>query len=173
MRRKMSKLDKICIHNMSKIFTPNIQEIVFSSEFGEFDTLNTLVQQYLINKEVSPTKFSVSVHNNINGMFALLNKLNSSYVALSAGKSSLSAGLVKSILSKSDNVLFCYGDTVEQESGLACIISKNKTNISMKCKFSHSVNHTENNEFTAFKEFLNGKRKDFKLAYGIIERIDE
>ena len=88
MRRKMSKLDKICIHNMSKIFTPNIQEIVFSSEFGEFDTLNTLVQQYLINKEVSPTKFSVSVHNNINGMFALLNKLNSSYVALSAGKSS-------------------------------------------------------------------------------------
>ena len=119
-RRKLSKLDKMTLTVMSKIYSDEIDEIIFSSKDGESDRLNTIISEYKEFGEVSPTQFSASVHNYPVGFFTLIKKLNIPYYALSAGEETFYAGLVKSIISEK-NVLFVYSDKIS----IACIISKN------------------------------------------------
>lgn len=120
-RRKLSKLDKMTLTVMSKIYTDKIEEIVFASKDGESDRLKTIISEYKECGEVSPIQFSASVHNYPVGFFTLVKKLNIPYYALSAGEETFYAGLVKSIISDKKNVLFVYSDNIS----LACIISKN------------------------------------------------
>ena len=97
-RRKLSLLDKAALTTMFKVFElQDVEEIVFSSEYGEFTRLDNLIKQYQEFGETSPATFSTSVHNYPVSFFTLYNKLNLPYCALSAGKSSLGAGLVKSL----------------------------------------------------------------------------
>lgn len=173
MRRKLSRLDKICLSSLKKVFDETSQEIIFSSEYGEFDTLKTLISQYLEANEVSPAKFSTSVHNNFAGLFSLLNNINSSYTALSAGKNSLSAGLVKAIISEHDKVLFCYGDAFDMPESISCLISKTGSENSVKCVFTPCSKPSEADEFSAFSEFLNGCTKVFHTPCGTIERMEK
>lgn len=119
-RRKLSKLDKMTLTVMSKIYSDEIEEIVFASRYGESDRLNAIISEYKEFEEVSPTQFSASVHNYPVGFFTLIKKLNIPYYALSAGEETFYAGLIKSIISKK-NVLFVYSDKIS----IACIISQN------------------------------------------------
>lgn len=171
MRRKLSMLDKICLSSLKKIFDETSQEIIFSSQYGEFDTLKTLISQYLEVNEVSPAKFSTSVHNNFAGLFSLLKNINSSYTALSAGKNSLSAGLIKAIISEPDKVLFCYGDAFDIPKSISCLISKNSSENAFKCVFFPCSKPSETDEYSAFSEFLNGRVKIFHTPCGTIERM--
>ena len=171
MRRKLSRLDKVCMASSKKVFDEKIYEIVFSSEYGEFDTLKSLISQYLEDNEASPAKFSTSVHNNFVGLFSLLNNIKSSYTALSAGKNSLSAGLVKTIISEHSRILFCYGDALENPVSVSCMISKQESCNGIKCAFTPGVNAEEEDEFTAFRDFLEERRNIFHTPCGTIERF--
>lgn len=87
-RRKLSPIDKAALSTMIKVFDNNVEEIVFSSQYGEHTRLDTLITQYKEAGEVSPAQFSGSVHNYPAGFFTLINKLNIPYYALSAGENS-------------------------------------------------------------------------------------
>ena len=76
MRRRMSIVDKYILSVLNNIYSDNIENIVFSSQYGEVERLIKLINQYTENKEVSPNAFSCSVHNYSEGFF-LLNKQKS------------------------------------------------------------------------------------------------
>jgi len=169
-RRKLSPLDKALMAIVPKVFEgQEIGEIVFSSKFGEIDRLNSIIKNYQEFNEASPIKFSASVHNYFTGLFCRLEGLTIPYHALSAGENSLSAGLIKSIISDKTDVLFCFADNYPKIKGAACIVSKDSGDI--KCRFKKSVCETEDDEFDAFEKFITGKTNIFKTACGIIERV--
>ena len=166
LRRKLSPVDKACLSACNKIFRDDIEEFVFSSAYGEITRLDSIISQYKEFNEVSPAQFSGSVHNYPAGFFTLYKKLNIPYYAAASGENSVSAGLIKAVLSKRNNVLFCYADDL----AAACIINKNQGKI--KCTFSHQ-SENNNDEFRSFSDFLKGKTKTFKTLFGSFERIEE
>ena len=157
-RRKLSLLDKAALTTMLKVFEPkNVDEIVFSSEYGEFTRLDNLIKQYQEFGETSPAVFSTSVHNYPVSFFTLYNKLNLPYYALSAGKNSLGAGLVKSIQKQT---LFTYADTFNGIKSISCTISPNKSGMEFATGFY------ENESFEKFISFLNGDKNEFLTEFG-------
>ena len=158
-RRKLSLLDKVALTTMVKLFEPDkVDEIVFSSEFGEFSRLDCLIEQYQEFKETSPAVFSASVHNYLVGFFTQFNKLDIPYYALSSGENSLSAGLIKSI---NKRTLFTYADVFGGIASVSCLINPNKN------KMEFLVGNYKNYNFEAFIEFLNGNRDCFMSEFGI------
>ena len=158
-RRKLSLLDKVALTTMVKLFEPDkVDEIVFSSEFGEFSRLDCLIEQYQEFKEASPAVFSASVHNYPVGFFTQFNKLDIPYYALSSGENSLSAGLIKSI---NKRTLFTYADVFDGIASVSCLINPNKNGMEFL------VGNYKNENFEAFIEFLNGNRDYFMSEFGI------
>ena len=158
-RRKLSLLDKVALTTMVKLFeSDKVDEIVFSSEFGEFSRLDCLREQYQEFKETSPAVFSASVHNYPVGFFTQFNKLDIPYYALSSGENSLSAGLIKSI---NKRTLFTYADVFGGIASVSCLINPNKN------KMEFLVGNYKNDNFEAFIEFLNGDRDCFMSEFGI------
>ena len=164
-RRKLSSVDKFALSVLNKIYTVDTEEIVFVSEYGEVDRLNTIIEQYQTLDEVSPNQFSGSVHNYPAGFFTLLKKINIPYYALAAGKNTISAGLIKSIISPRKEVLFCFADNL----GIACAVSKTKGKFKCSFRKETNINITEN-EIRDFIDFLEGKTNLFKTSFGIFER---
>ena len=164
LRRKLSPVDKVAISTLNKIFSSDIEEIVFSSAYGEITRLKSIISQYQEFNEVSPAQFSGSVHNYAAGFFTLYKKINIPYYALASGENSVSAGMVKTVLSDKNNILFCYADN----AGVSCIVNKREGKI--KCTFEPSPSDCPN-ELEAFADFLDGKSNLFKTKFGIFERI--
>lgn len=109
-RRRMSIIDKAVLSVMNKCMSEDIEYIVFSSAHGQCERLFRIIEQYSSLKEVSPALFSGSVHNYSVGLF-LLNSQNSiPYNAICSGGNSISAGILASLISNYNNVLFCYAD---------------------------------------------------------------
>ena len=73
-RRRMSKLDKMTFSALEGVFTDSVQNVVYSSQFGEVDRLLKIIDQYTECDEVSPNTFSGSVHNYPVSFFLLNNK---------------------------------------------------------------------------------------------------
>ena len=158
-RRKLSLLDKVALTTMVKLFeSDKVDEIVFSSEFGEFSRLDCLIEQYQEFKEASPAVFSASVHNYSVGFFTQFNKLDIPYYALSSGENSLSAGLIKSI---NKRTLFTYADVFGGIASVSCLINPNKNGMEFL------VGNYKNDNFESFIEFLNGNRDYFMSEFGI------
>lgn len=169
-RRKLGQLDKGILAPVFEIYEDGIEEIVFSSEFGEIDRLNTIIESYREFNEVSPIKFSGSVHNYPAGLICQLKGITVPYHAISAGENSLSTGLVKSFISDKSKVIFCYGESFPAIKSVACLISKSGSGI--KCRFTKSAIEGESDEFSAFEKFLKGNVTTFKTPCGIIERVE-
>lgn len=166
LRRKLSKLDKLALTSILKTYEQGIEEIVFSSQYGEFERLFKLIEQYTSENEVSPIQFSASVHNYLTGLFCLTKKITVPYYALSAGSQSLANGLLYSAISKKE-ILFCYTDTYKTNECVACIITPKQTNITFTKNIS---NHNDN--FSDFIEFLNGNKKGFRTEIGVFQKND-
>lgn len=120
-RRKMGLLDKVSLTTMNKSYEDCVEEIVFSSVYGEFTRLNTIIKQYQECGEVSPAQFSASVHNFPVSFFTLNKKLNIPYYALT----SFEAGLIKSIISGKES-LCTYADVFEGIKSVSFIVSPHK-----------------------------------------------
>ncbi len=159
LRRKLSSLDKIALSAILEIYEDDIEQFVFSSQYGESERLFSLIEQYTTENEVSPAYFSASVHNYPAGVLALSKSTNIPYYAISSGKNSLSAGLIKSVLS-GKKTLFCYAD----ERSIACIISPHnkKINVDFKKKYFADIC-----EYDEFLKFLKGGQSEFKTSFGV------
>ena len=70
-------------------------------------------------------------------------------------------------MSDKKNVLFVYAD----ELCLACNISKSEGKI--KCSFEFGETEENQDEFSTFTDFLEGKNKIFKTKFGIFKREEE
>lgn len=172
-RRKLSLIDKISIKTISEVFEPDIDEIIFASQYGSIDKMKSIIKQYSEDNEVSPFAFSSSVHNYFVGLFSLINKITTPYNALAAGENSLSAGLINAIISNKKKVIFCYADNYDNPKSVACLISKEKIDNSIEYRFLKENKLENNNEFENFIPFLEGKTKYFSTFIGKIERVEK
>lgn len=165
LRRKLSKLDKLALSSIEKVYDNNIEEFVFSSQYGEWERLFLIIEQYTESNEVSPISFSASVHNYLAGIISLVKHSTIPYYSISAGENSLSSGLIKSIISKK-RVLYCCADNFEKEQSVAMIISPtyNPGSICAEFRRIHSVSETD--EYDSFQQFINGKIPCFKTNIG-------
>ena len=120
-RRKLSNLDKYALTAMDKVYSEDVEEIIFASRLGESDRLNKIISQYKEMNEVSPTQFSASVHNYPVGFFTLYKKINIPYFALSAGEKTFQNGFLEAVISNYNDVMFVYA---ENDFAVSCIISK-------------------------------------------------
>lgn len=169
-RRRLSKLDKGVISLLEKTICENTQNIVFSSQTGELERLLKIIEQYTTEKEVSPNTFSGSVHNYPVGFFLLNNKKSIPYNAISAGDNSISAGITAAVISKYNNVLFCYCDIYE-ETLYAFAISINKKDHNGK-KYRFSIkNNNINSNFDDYIELFSEKKDILISDIFTIERI--
>ena len=166
MRRKLSLLDKTALSLTSKIFDDRVRELIFSSEYGEFTRLDTIIKQYQEAGEVSPTQFSASVHNYPISFFTLYNKLNIPYQAISSGENSLDAGLVKSVISNKE-VLFTFADVYNNIKGFSALISPKEGEI----KIEYQNTHSDKMSFEDFINFIEGKNDIYTSTFGIYKRI--
>ena len=151
-RRRLSKLDKCVLYVLKHTYNDNIQYIVFSSQYGEVERLIKLISQYQEEKEVSPNVFSGSVHNYPVGFFLLNEKNPISYTAISSGENSVSSGLLTSVISNFDNILYCYAD-VKDDAAMAFAINISKNSTSSAQKFQLKQYNTNNSD--NFEDYIN------------------
>ena len=171
-RRRMSALDKLTLSLINKTYTDNIQYIVFSSQFGQIDRLLKIISQYKECKEVSPNTFSGSVHNYSVSFFLLNRQISIPYTSLSAGDKSISMGLLSSVISNYDNVLFCYADINNDEcNSLAINITKKPTTKSQKYKLKLGNSTIEQDKFKDFTDLFSGELTTLKTSDFVIERV--
>lgn len=170
-RRRLSLLDKAAFTTLNRVYENNVKSIVYTSQKGECARLDKIINQYLEYNEVSPAQFSASVHNFPVGFFTLQNKLNIPYYAMASGKNSISAGIIKSVISKVSPVLFCYADSDVITQSVACTFSKEYSKDAIKCVLSHKK-HNVKDEFNDFIAFLENKQQIFKGGLCEITRAD-
>jgi len=176
LRRRLSKLDKCTLSVLNKVFSDKVENIVFSSQYGEVERLLKIIAQYTQDNEVSPNTFSGSVHNYPLG-FYLLNKQKSvSYTALAACENSISAGVLSTVIADYDNNVFCYCDICENDF-ISMAVNITKTPLPNSEKFFLTLNNNSNSNETSFEDYVKffqgyGQRLDTPL-YSIERRVDE
>lgn len=173
MRRKLSTMDKLAMSVILKIYEEDIEEFIFSSQYGEFERLFSLIEQYKNDNEVSPILFSASVHNYLAGVLSLLKNLTNSYYAISSGENSLSFGLIQSIVSEKNNILYCYSDSYNEKKSVAVTLSKKYIPNSIECEFKKENDiETCKDEYQNFIDFLDNKNDKFITPVGILSRVN-
>ena len=170
LRRRLSALDKAGLTVLNKAFSDNIENVVFSSQFGQIDRLNRLIEQYKSEQEVSPNTFSCSVHNYSAGFFLLNIKKPIPYTALSSFNNSISEGILASVISKYENNLFCYADANDGVTkAFALNISKKPTQ-NTKYILKQGNNDVFEDVYDDFIKFFSGKLDLIKTQNYTIER---
>ena len=173
LRRKATNFDKMVLSGLNKIFSNDIENIIFSSRYGEFERLKKIIEQYSLNNEISPNVFSSSVHNYPIGFFLFNIKKPVPYMALSNMSDSFSSGLISSIVSKYDNIVYCYCDILEDKPvAIFMNISKKQKESSIKYNLEIQNNENIKDDFDLFESFLKNKRKSYISPMFRIERID-
>ena len=171
-RRKLSRLAKIafatiyacCYENMPSV------NLVFASQFGEFEILENLIAQYSAENEVSPIAFSSSVHNAAIGNFSLLNNIKNKYNAVSAGKNSLSNGLLEAVVEK-EETLFCYADTIPYSKSISCLVGRENKENADEIEIYPAQNTVCDDEFERFANFLNKETDEFLSPLYTLRRV--
>ena len=180
-RRRLSLVDKYSLDILNKISTDNIENIVFSSQYGEFERLRKMINQYLSENEVSPSSFSCSVHNFPPSFYLLNKKLSIPYTSIGAGEKTISTGVLTSAITKYDNNLFCYSD-VDDEKSVSFGINISKTQIASSKKYRIILNKTPEQktdlkelnkikEFEKFVKLFSGEQNSIKTSLYKIERV--
>ncbi|MCD8024069.1 MAG: beta-ketoacyl synthase chain length factor [Candidatus Gastranaerophilales bacterium] len=162
LRRKLTGINKMAVFALNKCYDDEIEEVISSSQYGEFERLVKLINQYTIDKEVSPIIFSSSVHNHLAGLFMRLVNRTIPYNAVSACDNSLSMGLLSAVLSRFNNILYCYYDGVDNSKCVCLNISKNYVADKPRVMLTKTNETRLKDDFGNFVHFL--KKETSKIA---------
>ncbi len=113
--RRMSQLSKMTVDLAMKVTNEeSFDHAVFSSRYGELVNTVDLIKMLCRSEELSPTKFSQSVHNTSSGLFSILSGSQASMESVSSGENSFSSGLVSALsyifTHPHQKVLYVYSD---------------------------------------------------------------
>lgn len=165
-RRKLNKFGRAALYTMYKVYDDTPINLVFASEYGDVERVEKLINQRKEDGEVSPAGFSASVHNAVVGIFTLLKGINKSYNSISAGKKTVSTGLLESILSK--NSFFCYTESFDGLKSVSTLICENKNGNYILCENFENLSSKES--FEDLIAFLEGRTDEFISELYIIKR---
>ena len=166
-RRKLNKFGRCALYTLYKVYEKNSPRLVFASEYWDTERVDKLINQRVIDGDVSLNGFSSSVHNASIGLFSLLEKNKTGYNSISAGERTIAQGFLESILSK--NAVFCYAESL---GGLKSVsVSINNSNDG-KYLLSENIENLESKDsFEDFIRFLDGKEDLFVSEVFKIQRI--
>lgn len=166
-RRKLNDFGRAGLYTMYGAYCGGNPQIVFASEYGDFDRVVKLISQRQQDGEVSPSGFGSSVHNATAGLFSMLEKINTSYNSISAGEKSLAYGFLESLLVEES--LFCYTEsaggvksvsvTSRHDSDGEYVLSENFDNLPVR------------DGFYDFIDFLEGRSESFVSDLYMIKRL--
>lgn len=171
LRRRLSTLDKASLTVLNNVFTDNSENIVFSSQFGQMDRLVKIIGQYREDNEVSPNVFSCSVHNYSVGFFLFNKKKTIPYTALSSGENTISESLLASVISKHNNNILCYADSIDNITN-AFALNISKLGDGEKYILKLQSNDVSDN-FKDFIKLFNGEIDTLKVQNYTIERLKQ
>jgi len=92
---------------------PPSLRVVLASQYGELSYALSMLRALAAAEPVSPTTFSLSVHNAPAGIFSILREDRSASTAVAAGEETLGQGLIEASCQLEEGgppVLFVYGD---------------------------------------------------------------
>lgn len=96
LRRRLSPLGKAALWcAYQTVDTPTNYSCVFCSQHGEVERTMELLKDLAQGNPLSPTAFSLSVHNAIGGIHSIAQKDTSNITALAAGPDSICAALLE------------------------------------------------------------------------------
>jgi hypothetical protein len=115
-RRRMGKLERIAVRCALGVLDDEpAGELIFCSRYGNLETLESLLTSLAGNELLSPMAFSGSVHNAAPGFVGQIRKQRLSHTAVSAGASTLPAGLTEALARlttrENANVVLIYAET--------------------------------------------------------------
>jgi hypothetical protein len=114
LRRRLGPLAKTLLHvaNECAAGLPGVR-LVLASQHGELSYTLAMLRSLAANEPVSPTLFSLSVHNAPAGIFSILRGDRAPSTAVAAGEETLSHALLEAYCQLDDGeepVLMAYGD---------------------------------------------------------------
>lgn len=168
-RRKLDKFGRAALYTIYKVYDGGGPNLVFASEYGDYERVVKLIKQRQEDGDVSPSDFSSSVHNACIGLFSLLEKNHASYNSISAGDETISLGLLESILQGKDTI-FCYAENIDELKSLSISILANANG-----KYRLSENNDKTNIKDSFDDlinFLNGKTNIYTSKLFSITRCE-
>lgn len=95
-RRRLSPFAKIALYVAHQVNQNNDEDMpmVFSSRHGDLHKTSDLLGELALDNELSPTAFSLSVHNAVAGLYSILTNNKSAINAMAAGQDSVFMALV-------------------------------------------------------------------------------
>ena len=172
-RRKLNKLDKVTVSALNNVYSQDVENIVFSSHYGEYERLIKIIDQYKEFKEVSPNTFSGSVHNYPVGFFLLNQQKPVPYNALAFGEGDISSGLLASLVTKYNNSIFCYSDILgDTYISFSLNFSKIRNNESQKYILTIKSSNVKEPSYEEYKCFFENNMKKLVVPFFTIERAD-
>lgn len=96
-RRRLSDFGRSAAEVAGQVLEERAATIVFASRHGDIHRTVKLLQQVVGGDLVSPTDFSMSVHNAVAGIMSMSWKLKLPITAVAAGEDSLGAGFTEAL----------------------------------------------------------------------------
>jgi len=96
-RRRLSPLARAFFHCARRAAPPEQTRVVFASRHGEAERTLAVLQDLAQEAEVSPTLFSMSVHNAVPGLWSILGGNRASAGAVAAGPETFAWGLADAL----------------------------------------------------------------------------
>ena len=97
-RRRLTGVERAALSVAWQVRPEGEVPVVFASRWGEIGVTVKLMEQFHAEREMSPARFSASVHNAAPGAFSLLTHNHAPYTAIAARERSLEAGLLEAIV---------------------------------------------------------------------------
>lgn len=114
LRRRLSRLARGAFHCANRVSPEGDVRFVFASRHGEADRTLAILQDLAAGEEISPSRFSMSVHNAVPGLWSILRQNHAPSAAIAAGPESFGWGLLQAYAAWAEEpdgkVLFVFGD---------------------------------------------------------------
>jgi len=169
-RRRFNLEDKHTVFSINHCMREDAEEIVFASQYGCFDRLQKLTEQFKEMKEVSPALFSNSVHNTSVGQYTLLTKKTLPSLAISCGEETFIRGLITAITTKK-TVVYCFSDFFGDIKSICFLISSTPTN--KKYLLKQNDNSNGENDLQNVLGLFEGKTKKTVIGGYTIEELND
>lgn len=170
-RRRLSKSAKSLFASLSG-FNLKDTPIVFSSKMGEVNRCFELLGELSSNQMISPTSFSLSVHNATSSQFSIFNK-NSCEISAISAQNSLEYGLLDAFLKLDHEVkqvaVVTHFEPIEQdflnEKGfqVVALIIKKGSDFTLEKALDKNLKLTQNSSIKFLKEYEN-RSNSWKIA---------
>lgn len=95
MRRRIDPLGRAALQSAYAVQPNEAIPLVFASRWGDLARSVGMLEQLALGQPLSPTAFSLSVHNAIGALYSIARGDRSNYQAVSAGKHSAEAGFAE------------------------------------------------------------------------------